>query len=125
MRMIITSVLILALLSAACIGSALYVTNAVTQTASILEQALRTAEQDPHSAQFAIQTAAKQWDSRATVFGTVLQHDEVDSVMEEFARLEYYAQTENKEEFLSTCAALLAKLNHIRDMEWPTLKNVL
>ncbi len=125
MKMIITSVLILALLAISCIGSAVYVTNSVTKTASILDKALSAADQDVSGVLPTVLAAAAQWDSCATVFGTVLQHDEVDNVVEEFARLEYFAKTDDQEEFLSTCAALLAKLNHIREMELPTLKNIL
>ena len=122
MKMIIASVLLLAILTILCIGSAIYVTNSVSQTASILEDAL---PQDTTTALSAVQAASARWDSCATIFGTVLRHDEIDSVAEDFARLENFARTKDWEEFLSTRAALLVKLHHIHEMELPSLKNIL
>lgn len=125
MKIIITGLLILVLLTAACFGSACYVTGAVQDTEALLERAMSVNIHTDTAALSLVRSATKQWNECAPVFGTLLRHDEVDDVIAEFARLEYYAKTKDHEEFLSTCAALLAKLGHIRDMEWPTLQNIL
>ncbi len=126
MKVMITGLLILALMIGACAGSAWFVTNSVEKAEAILQRTMNIdVEQDPQAVAELVRSASAQWGSCATVFGTVLRHDQVDNVVAEFARLEYYSITRDREEYLGSCAALLAQLRHIREMELPTLKNIL
>ncbi len=126
MKYIVSSILLFLVLFGLCLASAAYVSNAVQETEALLADAM-TLQQHGHAREAAAVThsAADRWNSHQTYFGTVLRHDEVDDVIREFSRLESYADTEDREEFLGNCAALLATLKHIREMEWPYIYNLL
>ena len=126
MKYILTSLLIFTLLLVFCLCSAGYVTASVKQTEGLLHQAMLQHQLGDHvQAAQTVQAAAANWDSHQLYFGTVLRHDEVDDVMAEFSKLEAYAYSKDQDDFRSNCAGLLATLQHIRDMEWPYLYNIL
>ena len=126
MKFILSSLLLFSLLLGLCLFSASYVPHAVEEAELLLTDAMVLQQQD-HPAEAAALThrAADRWNSHQAYFGTVLRHDEVDDVIREFSRLESYVDTQDTEEYLSNCAALLATLRHIREMEWPYLYNLL
>lgn len=108
-----------------CLWSGYYVTQAVNEAEENLGLAYRLAEQeDTGAALQAVEAASSCWDDHSGYFGTVLRHDEIDGVVGEFARLRITIRSGDKDEFLPTCAALLATLRHIREMEWPYFYNI-
>lgn len=126
MKFILSSLLLFSLLLGLCLFSAAYVSHAVEETELLLTDAMALQQQDRYADAAAMtHWAADRWNSHQAYFGTVLRHDEVDDVIREFSRLESYADTRDTEEYLSNCAALLATLKHIREMEWPYLYNLL
>ena len=126
MRSFLISIILLTCIISFCVLSACFVSNRVTHTELLLEKALMLQNQkQSEQAARQVKTAAEYWNKSQVYFGTILQHDEVDSVGEEMARLEAYARSEDQDDFLSNCAGLLAKLHHIREMEWPFIFNIL
>ena len=108
-----------------CLWSGHYVTQAVKSAEESLVQAYDLAEkEDTDAALQAVEAASSCWDDHSDYFGTVLRHDEIDSVVGEFARLRITIRSGDNDEFLPTCAALLATLRHIREMEWPYFYNI-
>ena len=109
-----------------CSYSANCVIQKVQETVDILESAVQAdaLEEKEHSLKI-IKEAHASWESHQLFFGTVLRHDEIDNVIEEFARLESYASTEDQDDFISNCKALLARLKHIQEMERPILQNIM
>lgn len=98
----------------------------VTQTEALLQQAMeQQLLENREAAQEAIQSASDYWEKKEALFEILLRHDDVDCVMEEFARLCAYASTVDEDDFVSNCSALLATLRHIREMEWPLIHNIL
>ena len=126
MKYFVTSLLLLALILGLCLWSAGSVTQSVYDTSHLLEQAVSLKRQGQNLAALdTVRAAADGWHGRDTFFGTVLRHDEIDGVIQSFAQLEAYAQTDDTDDFYSNCAALLAQLEHIREMEWPYFENVM
>lgn len=118
MRHIIIGVLILLAVTGFTVASAWYVSDAVEQTASELEAAYKSVQgEDLTAAHGHVRRAAALWDRHGAYFGTVLRHDEIDGVVGEFARLKVTVEAGDPDEFLPTCAALLATLRHIQEME--------
>ena len=109
-----------------CVYSASCVIKTVDETAQILEKAIETelAGNDTQTQEI-IKEASESWENHQLFFGTVLRHDEIDNVTEEFARLESYATTEDQDDFLSNCKALIARLKHVQEMEKLTLQNIM
>lgn len=109
-----------------CVYSASCVIKAVDETSQILEKAVQTenAGDDEQTLEM-IKKAGATWEQQQLFFGTVLRHDEIDNVTEEFARLESYASTEDQDDFLSNCKALIARLKHVQEMEKLTLQNIM
>ena len=64
-----------------------------------------------------MQQASNLWDRHGSYFGTVLRHDEIDGVVGEFAKLKVTVEAGDPDEFMPTCAGLLATLRHIQEME--------
>ncbi len=126
MKHVCASLLILSLILALCLCSAFATSSAVAKTQALLEDALTEGRAGDFGAALeSLRAASRFWESRQTYFGTVLRHDAVDSVMAEFVQLEVYAQLQDQDDFLSEGAALLTELDHITQMEWPLLHNIL
>lgn len=106
--------------------SATTVQTRVTETELLLQEAMeQQLQENRDAAQMAIRRASDHWEKHEALFEILLRHDDVDCVMEEFARLCAYASTVDEDDFVSNCSALLATLRHIREMEWPLLHNIL
>lgn len=108
-----------------CISSQFYVNDRVQQTELQLKQAylLHDKGEQQAAAEY-IQIAAKKWTQYEHFFGTVLQHNEIDHVNGELARLLAYVTSTDEDDFRSSCAALLSDLAHIREMERPIWSNI-
>lgn len=126
MKHVCVSVGILILILVFCLFSANFTTDRVRETSALLESA-RDARRsgDELAALRLVQAASSNWKRHEAYFGTVLCHDEVDGIFGEFARLEAFARGQEQEEFYSSLAALLTKLEHIEQMEWPFAHNIL
>ena len=126
MRHIILPILLLALVLSFCLFSTLYVSSTIEETNAYLTAAVEAYQkQQLEQTEQSINLASSLWSQRQFFFGMVLKHDEVDQVSGEFARLSAYAHSDDGDDFLSNCAALQATLRHIREMEWPSLQNIL
>lgn len=126
MKYIYISLICFFIMLALCSYSSVQVIKTVDETTQILKTAI-DADQSGHKEETIsiVKKASEAWKSHELFFGTVLRHDEVDEVVEEFARLESYAATEDQDDFLSNCRALIARLEHIQTMEKPTLQNIM
>lgn len=108
-----------------CLWSAWYVRGAVQDTSELLQEAYEAADaEDFARARDAVRAASDTWNRHGGYFGTVLRHDEIDGVVEEFARLRVTVLAGDRDEFLPGCAALLETLDHVRDMELPIFANL-
>lgn len=116
----------LAILSAALVFSLLssaHVSSVVDQTTAFLERA--STEENRERAEALVSDAEKFWKSHQSVFGMLLRHDEVDEVICDMALLQAYANQEDWDDFDGNCACLLARLEHIKEMQRLTLHNIL
>ncbi len=122
---LISAALVLAML-ALCLFSMFRVRAAALQSEQALEraQALSRAE-DAEGAQRALSRAQARWAQDAFLFGVVLHHAEYDEVMERFAEAAQYLQSGEESDFQAACAALRVRLLHLRQMELPSLQNIL
>lgn len=126
MKHVCMSVSILTLILVFTIFSAHHTSNLVTRTSDLLDEAVearRTGDLD--TSLHLVQAASSHWKDHEEYFGAVLRHDEIDTVIGEFARLESYARSQDQDDFYSNCAALLSELEHIEQMEWPFFHNIL
>lgn len=80
---------------------------------------------DFSSAESACVLASEEWAKQQFLLAAFLRHDEPDQVETCLAQLCSYAQTEDNDEFLAMCAEVRKQLLHIREMELPTLRNIL
>lgn len=126
MKYYLISIVLLLVLMAACVASAFYVTSSVRETETLLQKAqLAQTIGDHASVRAYVSQASDNWKQHQNYFSIVLQHHEVDDVVTEFAHLIAYAKTDDQDDFNSNCAGLLAKLEHLRKMEWPYIYNIL
>ena len=126
MRYLILPSLLLVALLVFSVFSATFITETIDQTEAYLDQAVYHYHlQEPDKTTICLIQTTEYWRSRQLFFGMVLKHEDVDQVSGELARLLSYADTDDSDDFLSNCAALQATLEHIREMEWPYLQNIL
>ncbi len=126
MKYIYISLTCFFIMLALCSYSSVQVIKAVDETTQILKTAVEADKSgNKEEALSIVKKASAAWKGHELFFGTVLRHDEVDEVVEEFARLESYASTEDQDDFRSNCRALIARLEHIQTMEKPTLQNIM
>lgn len=110
----------------ACLGSVFALQHYADQTTAMLERAKDAAHvSDYETALVIVEEAGDYWQSHQGFFGMVLRHDEADGVFSDFEALAEYARYAIEEEFASNCAELIAQIEHIVEMEWPHLYNIL
>lgn len=115
----------LAILSTLLIFSLLtssHISSVVDQTSSYLEDALL--ETNRSQSVRLVSDATAYWKENQTCFGLLLRHDEIDEVICEMALLQAYAEQEDWDDFDGNCAGLLARLQHIKEMEQFSLQNI-
>lgn len=126
MKQTVAAGCILLLLVGLSLFSAITVDQTVSETQGLLRQAVTMQNHgDTTQARAILHRASDYWQSRQSCLEILLRHDDVETVTVEFARLRSYAVTVDEDDFLSNCNGLLATLQHIRDMEWPRLNNIL
>lgn len=126
MRRLWAAIIVIALLLALCfIGAA-----AVTARADGLLVMLRqvrdaVAHGNDGEAVRCAERAESFWRENAVLLGSLLRHDEADGVTVQLAEIRAYALARDRDELLAVCAATESRLEHIREMEFPLLQNVL
>ena len=104
-------------------GGVFYVEEVVEHTVKLVEQAGSLVGTE--HAETAIEQAEHYWKTHESFFGALLQHDEVDNVVDTFAQLKAYAGRGDWDDYCGNCAALLARLEHISAKERPILQNIM
>lgn len=126
MRHILLSCVILLLALAFCLFSMFHIREICQQSLELLSLAQQKAQvYDFESSRDCIERAIRHWKRYERYFGLTLTHDAVDDILERFAALCQYALLEDRDDFLAGCAELAFSIEHIRQMELPTLENIL
>lgn len=123
MKHIAISLIILSVLLIFSLLTSNHISAVVDQTTIFLERASK--EENRALAESLVDGAAKYWKKHQSGFGMLLRHDEVDEVICEMALLQAYAHREDWDDFDGNCACLLARLQHIKEMQNLTMHNVL
>lgn len=117
---------IIILLFSLCIGSFCLLQVKTEETLLCLEQAQAAAEKEDSAAALRHSAAAQRvWEENEGFIDMVMSHEETDDIHREFSDLMVYAKTGKREEFLSSCAKLLAMVEHLTEMERPIWRNLL
>lgn len=113
---------ILVVLLVICISVNEMLTDATASVQRELQSANDlAAKKDYRSAAEHAKKAADEWDTHLHFFASVLCHDETDEITAGLAEL----QVVEEAEFLQTVSTLLARLEHISEMDRPLLHNIL
>lgn len=96
------------------------------QTNEWLEQSVQHAQKQSYTqAAEALREAKHSWQGRQRLLGVFLHHEEVDEVIALFAQLEQYAAMQDQDDYLAACHELMARIEHVRQMELPTVENLM
>ena len=126
MRHMLLSCLILLLTLAFCLFSMFHIRDVCQQALEQLLLAQSRAQQyDFEASRACMYRAMRLWQRYERYFGLTLTHSEVDDILERFAALCQYAQLEDRDDFLAGCAELAFSIEHIRQMELPSIENIL
>ncbi len=126
MRLNIICIIIVFLILAICVGSGMFMTKITEETKALVSQAASNHSQNQlEKAEGLLQQAEALWISDCPAVGALVSQEEIDGVITELARLQSHAVTADPDDFYSTCAALQAQLDHIREKSLPTIWNIL
>ena len=126
MRHILLSCVILLLALSFCLFSMLHIREICAQTLSALTSAQEQAQvYNFEACRASVQQALRIWRQYERYLGLTLTHDAVDDILERFAALSQYAILEDRDDFLAGCAELRFSIEHIRQMELPSIENIL
>jgi len=106
------------------------VSCSITKRADAAAAMLHSAEQSAVDGDYAgairqCQQAAAYWKQQHLLLAAFLHHDEPDAVESGIAELIAYAKREDDDEFLALCEQVITQLTHLKEMNTPTLQNIL
>ena len=125
MKHLLIALLTLALTLAFCVFACAQVRSEALTTLNTLRLAQIQAERQDYAAADAVLSAGESWKAQERFFDIVLQHSEVDDVTTGFSSLYQYALLEDGDDFAASCAEMISKIQHIRQMQLPTFANIL
>lgn len=126
MKHVAIAVSILAVLLCLCILASAYVRNRAAETiAPVLRAQALAAQKNYTAAAGEILQAEAIWHDAEAWLEILLPHDEADEASRVLATLYEYARVEDTDDFSAASAELVFLLEHIRQMQLPTLQNIL
>lgn len=126
MKHVAIAVSILAVLLCLCILASVYVRNRTAETiAPVLRAQALAAQKNYTAAAGEILQAKTIWHDAEAWLEILLPHDEADEASRVLASLYEYARVEDADDFSAASAELVFLLEHIRQMQLPTLQNIL
>ena len=126
MKHVAIAVSILAVLLCLCILASAYVRNRAAETiAPVLRAQALAAQKNYIAAAGEILQAKTIWHDAEAWLEILLPHDEADEASRVLASLYEYARVEDTDDFSAASAELVFLLEHIRQMQLPTLQNIL
>ena len=126
MKHVAIAVSILAVLLCLCILASAYVRNRAAETiAPVLRAQALAAQENYTAAAVEILQAKTIWHDAEAWLEILLPHDEADEASRVLASLYEYARVEDTDDFSAASAELVFLLEHIRQMQLPTLQNIL
>lgn len=126
MKHVAIAVSILAVLLCLCILASAYVRNRTAETiAPVLRAQALAAQENYTAAAGEILQAKTIWHDAEAWLEILLPHDEADEASRVLATLYEYARVEDADDFSAASAELVFLLEHIRQMQLPTLQNIL
>lgn len=126
MKHVAIAVSILAVLLCLCILASAYVRNRAAETiAPVLRAQALAAQKNYTAAAGEILQAETIWHDAEAWLEILLPHDEADEASRVLATLYEYARVEDADDFSAASAELVFLLEHIRQMQLPTLQNIL
>lgn len=126
MKHVAIAVSILAVLLCLCILASAYVRNRAAETiAPVLRAQALAAQKNYTAAAGEILQAKTIWHDAEAWLEILLPHDEADEASRVLASLYEYARVEDADDFSAASAELVFLLEHIRQMQLPTLQNIL
>ena len=126
MKHVAIAVSILAVLLCLCMLASAYVRNRAAETiAPVLRAQALAAQKNYTAAAVEILQAKTIWHDAEAWLEILLPHDEADEASRVLATLYEYASVEDADDFSAASAELVFLLEHIRQMQLPTLQNIL
>lgn len=126
MKHVAIAVSILAVLLCLCVLASAYVRNRAAETiAPVLRAQALAAQENYTAAAGEILQAEAIWHDAEAWLEILLPHDEADEASRVLASLYEYARVEDTDDFSAASAELVFLLEHIRQMQLPTLQNIL
>lgn len=120
MKYLYVGIAILAVILGFCLTTTFLLNRYTQQSANCLREADTLAGQGrfPEAAAKVVR-ARELWDGHRCLYGVILRHDEADEVTFSFHAIERYAQLADREDFEADCASLVARIDHVANMEKP------
>lgn len=126
MKLYLICFLIIMLLIGLCVFSIQFLSDMITYTCTIIRDATELYKAgEANTALQLITNAEDRWKQNETTLGALLSHSELEAVVSDFAELKARIQCDDSDDYEATASTLLLQLEHILEMEYPLLQNIL
>ena len=126
MRNILIPIIILTLIILFLIINILIINNDTQKLDSLLVNAKQAAENGDYKESLKIvDEFHKELSTKKSYFQAVINHNEIDLIIQSSEKLESFCTEKTKEEFLAECSVLIELFQHIMQSQIPTLDNII
>lgn len=126
MKHLIYAAAILLAVTVFCCVNNIHMGSIVDNTSGLISDALMLAEDGKwNEAQELCSQASEFWTGKNNYLGTVLNHNVSDKISESIRSLVKLAKWQETAEFTAQASEMLTYLEHIKEMERPSLSNIL
>ncbi len=126
MKHLIPAVAMLLAVTVFCCINTVCMGRIVDNTSNMITDALELAETGKwNEAQELCSQASEYWTGKNVYLGTVLNHNVADKISESIPSLTRLAKWQETAEFTAQAAEMLVYLEHLKEMERPSLSNIL
>ena len=126
MKHLISAAAMLLAVTVFCCINTIYMGTIVDNTSELISGALELAEGGKwNEAQELCSKASEYWKEKNDYLGTVLNHNISDKISESIPSLAKLAKWQETGEFTAQAEEMLTYLEHLKEMERPSLSNIL
>lgn len=124
MKKMYAAIAFLLLIPAVSVFYLYYLSSSCDSLADTFENVLYVAENNSEKLSSQFENAEKKWKKYEKTFAVSVNHAELDTVKQSMARAESYMKSDDISEFMCELKVVTDQIEHIKQLEYPTLQNI-
>ena len=124
MKKMYAAIVFLLLIPTVSIFYLYYLSSSCDRLEDTFKSVLYAAERNSAELNDEFEKAGKEWKKYEKTFAVSVNHAELDTVKQSLARAKSYIKSDNMSEFICELEVITAQIEHIKQLEYPTLQNI-